>query len=205
MPARSVLDEEVRDKCVLVRVDFNVPLANGEITDDSRIRAALPTIQHLLHHGAAVVLATHLGRPKGQRKPEWSVKPVAERLSELLGRPIQTIDAVVGPEVEAAAKRLKPGEILLLENTRFEAGEEANDPDLSASLARLADLYVNDAFGAAHRAHASTVGVAEFRSGLCRPAPATRRERSHPFVAGTCKTVRCHPGRRKGFRQDRSH
>jgi phosphoglycerate kinase len=162
MPTRSVLDEDVRDKCVLVRVDFNVPLDQGVISDDSRIRAALPTIQHLLDHGAAVVLATHLGRPKGKRTPEWSVKPIAERLSELLARPVQTVDAVVGSEVEAAAAKLQPGEILLLENTRFEAGEEANDPDLAASLGRFADLFVNDAFGAAHRAHASTVGVADF-------------------------------------------
>lgn len=191
MPARSVLDEDVRDKCVLVRVDFNVPLENGVITDDSRIRAALPTIEHLLDHGAAVVLATHLGRPRGKRTPEWSVKPVARRLSELLARPVQTIDAVVGPEVEAAAARLKPGEILLLENTRFEAGEEANDPKFAASLARIADLYVNDAFGAAHRAHASTAGVAGFVPAcagllLQREETALSRllhEPARPFVA----------------------
>lgn len=191
MPARSVLDEDVRDKRVLVRVDFNVPLDKGVISDDSRIRAALPTIQHLLDRGAAVLLATHLGRPKGKHDPKWSVRPIAERLSELLGRPVQTVDAVVGPAVEAAAKTLQPGEVLLLENTRFEAGEEANDPDLAASLARLADLYVNDAFGAAHRAHASTVGVAEFVPGcagllLQREETALRRllhEPERPFVA----------------------
>jgi phosphoglycerate kinase len=160
MPTRSVLDENVRGKRVLVRVDFNVPLDNGEIADDSRIRAAIPTIQYLLDHGAAVVLATHLGRPKGKRVPQWSVKPVAERLSELIHRPVQTTAAVVGPEVEAAARNLQPGEILMLENTRFEPGEEANDPNFAAALARVADLYVNDAFGAAHRAHASTVGIA---------------------------------------------
>jgi phosphoglycerate kinase len=191
MPPKSVLDEDVREKRVLVRVDFNVPLDGGKIVDDSRIRAALPTIQHLLHHDAAVVLATHLGRPKGKRTPEWSVKPVADRLSELLGRPVQTVDAVVGSDVEAAAANLKPGEVLLLENTRFEAGEEANDPELASFLARLADLYVNDAFGAAHRAHASTVGVAEFVPAcagllLQREETALSRllhEPARPFVA----------------------
>src|SRR5262249_4383804 len=146
-------------KRVLVRVDFNVPLRNGEVTDDTRIRAALPTIQHLLDQGAAVILTTHLGRPKGKPAAELSVAPVARRLSELLGRPVSTVSVVVGPEAEAAATALEPGQVLLLENTRFETGEETNDPALAAGLGRLADLYVGDAFGAAHRAHASTVGV----------------------------------------------
>jgi phosphoglycerate kinase len=162
MPARSVLDADVHNKRVLVRVDFNCPLSDGAVADDARIRAALPTIQELLDRGAAVVLATHLGRPKGKRDPALSVKPVARRLSELLSCPVATTDAVAGPEAERAAAELDPGEVLLLENTRFEPGEESNDRGLAAALARLADLYVNDAFGAAHRAHASTVGVVHF-------------------------------------------
>ena len=165
MPKRSIADADVAGKRVLVRVDFNVPMRDGEITDDTRIEAALPTIANLLDRGAAVVLATHLGRPKGKSDPAFSVAPIAERLGGLLGRPVQTVSAVAGPEAEAAATRLAPGQILLLENSRFEPGEEANDPDLAASLARLAEIYVNDAFGAAHRAHASTVGVAELLPG----------------------------------------
>jgi phosphoglycerate kinase len=160
MPKRSIADADVRGKRALVRVDFNVPLRDGEVADDTRIRAALPTIASLLDRGAAVILATHLGRPKGRRNAALSVAPVARRLSDLLGRPVATVPAVVGPEAERAAAALRPGDVLLLENTRFEPGEEANDPALAAALAKLADLYVNDAFGAAHRAHASTVGVA---------------------------------------------
>jgi phosphoglycerate kinase len=157
---KNLSDAELRGKRALVRVDFNVPLRDGEVADDTRIRAALPTIASLLDRGAAVILATHLGRPKGRRNAALSVAPVARRLSDLLGRPVATVPAVVGPEAERAAAALRPGDVLLLENTRFEPGEEANDPALAAALAKLADLYVNDAFGAAHRAHASTVGVA---------------------------------------------
>jgi phosphoglycerate kinase len=160
MPKRSITETDVRGKRALVRVDFNVPLRDGEVADDTRIRASLPTIQLLLDRGAAVVLATHLGRPKGKADPAYSVAPVARRLSELLGRPVATVSMVAGPEAERAASALRPGDVLLLENTRFESGEEVNDPDLAAKLARLGDLFVNDAFGAAHRAHASTVGVA---------------------------------------------
>ena len=160
MPKRSITEADVRGKRALVRVDFNVPLRDGEVADDTRIRAALPTIQLLLERGAAVVLATHLGRPKGKANPAYSVAPVARRLSELLGRPVATVSAVVGPEAERVASALRPGDILLLENTRFELGEESNDPGLAAKLAQLGDLFVNDAFGAAHRAHTSTVGVA---------------------------------------------
>ncbi|HEU4691245.1 MAG TPA: phosphoglycerate kinase [Vicinamibacterales bacterium] len=161
MPKRSVTEAEVRGKRALVRVDFNVPLRDGDVADDSRIRAALPTIQYLLDRGAAVVLATHLGRPKGNVNSAYSVAPVARRLSELLGQPVATVAAVAGPEAEQAAAALRPGDVLLLENTRFDPGEETNDPELAAGLARLGDLFVNDAFGAAHRAHASTVGVAQ--------------------------------------------
>jgi phosphoglycerate kinase len=161
MPKRSVRTAGVSGKRVLVRVDFNVPLRDGQITDDTRIRAALPTLRDLLDRGAAIILATHLGRPKGKPSPEFSVAPVAQRLSELLDQPIKTVSMVVGPEPDRIANGLKPGEVLLLENTRFEPGEESNSAELAAGLARLADVYVNDAFGAAHRAHASTVGVAK--------------------------------------------
>ena len=161
MPKRSVTEAEVRGKRALVRVDFNVPLRNGEVADDTRMRAALPTIQYLLDRGAAVVIATHLGRPKGKVAPAYSVAPVARRLSELLGQHVATVSAVAGPEAERATTTLRPGDVLLLENTRFEPGEEDNDPQLAASLARLGDLFVSDAFGAAHRAHCSTVGVAD--------------------------------------------
>jgi phosphoglycerate kinase len=160
MPKRSIIEADVRGKRALVRVDFNVPLRDGEVADDTRIRAALPTIHHLLDRGAAVVLATHLGRPRGTSDPAYSVAPVARRLSELLGQPVGTVPVVAGPEAERAATALRPGDVLMIENTRFEPGEETNDPGLAAALARLGDFFVNDAFGAAHRAHASTVGVA---------------------------------------------
>ena len=148
-------------KRALVRVDFNVPLKNGAITDDTRIRAALPTIQFLLQNGAAVVLMSHLGRPKGV-DPSQSLKPVAARLGELLGQPVQFAGDCVGPEVEAQAKALKSGDVLLLENLRFHKEEEKNDPDFAKQLAALGDVYVNDAFGSAHRAHASVEAVAHF-------------------------------------------
>ncbi|MFN8664644.1 MAG: phosphoglycerate kinase [Thermomicrobiales bacterium] len=161
MTKRSVSDADVRGKRVLVRVDFNVPLRGDEVVDDTRIRAALPTIRLLLDRGAAVILASHLGRPKGKPDPKYTIAPAAARLGELLGTPVVTAGDVVGAEAQAAAKALRPGQVLVLENTRFEPGEEQNDPQLSQALASLADLYVNDAFGAAHRAHASTVGVTE--------------------------------------------
>ena len=152
----------MNQKVVFIRVDFNVPLASGgqEITSDKRIRASLPTIHYALEHGAGVILASHLGRPKGKPNPEMSLKPVAARLSELLGKPVKMAPDCIGPEVEAM--RPKPGEILLLENLRFHPEEEANDPGFSKQLASLCDVYVNDAFGSAHRAHASTVGMIQF-------------------------------------------
>lgn len=152
-------DASVDGGRVLARVDFNVPLAGGEVADDTRIRAALPTIELLRERGAAVVLVSHLGRPK-DREPELSMRPVAARLGELIQAEVATAPGVVGAEVEARAGELTGGDVLLLENSRFEPGETANDPELAAALARLADTYVNDAFGAAHRAHATTEGVA---------------------------------------------
>jgi phosphoglycerate kinase len=165
MNKKTVRDVDVQGKTVLMRVDFNVPLATDpvagdQITDDTRIRGALPTIQYLLEKGAALILMSHLGRPKGQIKPELSLKPVAARLGELLGQKVQLAPGTVGAEVEAAAAALKSGEVLILENTRFLAGEEKNDPAMAEQLSKLGDLYVNDAFGAAHRAHASTTGIA---------------------------------------------
>ena len=157
----SVRDADVAGKRVLVRVDFNVPLESGRVADDTRIRAALPTIELLRERGAALVLVSHLGRPKGEVKPELSMKPVGERLSELLGGAlVHQAPAVVGDDVRTMADGLHAGDVLLLENVRFEPGETENDPALAEALSRLADLYVDDAFGAAHRSHASTVGVA---------------------------------------------
>jgi len=160
---KTVRDIDVLGKRVLVRVDFNVPLdkKTGEISDDNRIRAALPTIKHLIAHKARVILCSHLGRPKGVT-PELSLKPVAQRLAKLLGLPVQTAEDCVGPKAEGAAAALKDGEVLLLENLRFHDEEEKNDPAFAKSLASLADVYVNDAFGTAHRAHASTVGVTRY-------------------------------------------
>ena len=160
MAKRSIRDMEVHGKRALVRVDFNVPLRNGAVAEDTRIRAALPTMQYLLDRGAAVIACSHLGRPEGRVRDDLRLAPVAHRLEELLGRPVQMAGECVGPEVEGAAKALPPGAVLLLENLRFHAEEEANDPTFARQLARLADFYVNDAFGAAHRAHASTEGVA---------------------------------------------
>jgi phosphoglycerate kinase len=148
---------------VLVRVDFNVPLEGGRITDDARIRAALPTIELLLERDARVVLCSHLGRPKG-RDPETSLKPVSDRLAELIDAPVAQAPEVTGPEAAKLAAELEPGSVLVLENTRWEPGETKNDPELAGGLAELADVYVNDAFGAAHRAHASTAGVAALLS-----------------------------------------
>lgn len=162
MTKRSVSDADVRGKRVLVRVDFNVPLQGGEVSDDTRIRAALPTIQLLLDRGAAVILASHLGRPKGKPDAKYSIAPAAARLADLLGIDVLTASDVAGPVAMAAAQALQPGQVLVVENTRFEPGEEKNDPALAKALAALADIFVNDAFGAAHRAHASTVGVADY-------------------------------------------
>lgn len=158
---RDLRDDEVRGKRALVRCDFNVPLEGARITDDSRIRASLPTIRNLVDRGARVVLLSHLGRPKGKPDAKYSLQPVAMKLEELLGRPVQFVESTDTDEAIKATHSLKDGEVLLLENTRFLGGEEENDPRLSRALAELGDFYVNDAFGAAHRAHSSTAGVAE--------------------------------------------
>ncbi len=162
MNKKTIRDVPVMGKRVLVRVDFNVPLEGGEVRDDTRIVAALPTIRYLMDEKARVILASHLGRPKGKPTPEFSLRPVAKRLGELLGAPVAFANDCVGPEAEAAVAALLPGQVLMLENLRFHAEEEANDPEFSRKLAALADLYVNDAFGTAHRAHASTAGVAAY-------------------------------------------
>jgi len=159
---KTIRDIDVSGKRVLVRVDYNVPIKDGKVGDDTRIRAAMPTLNYLLEHGAAVILCSHLGRPKGGPDPKYSLRPVAEHLSHLLGKPVAFAEDCVGPVAEAAAKALRPGEVLLLENTRFHPGEEKNDLEMARQLASLADVYVNDAFGSAHRAHASTEGVAHY-------------------------------------------
>ncbi|MDI6829878.1 MAG: phosphoglycerate kinase [Actinomycetota bacterium] len=192
MAVRSVRDLEVAGKRVLVRVDFNVPLdESGGVKDDTRIRAALPTLELLRERGAALVVMSHLGRPKGKVVEELRLDGVAARLGELLGVAVRKIDLVVGEEAERAAAALSPGEVLMLENLRFEEGEEKNDPAFAAALARLGDLYVDDAFGAAHRAHASVVGVAELlpsAAGLLMEKEVSvlqglLRDPARPFVA----------------------
>jgi len=158
----TISDIDVKGKKALVRVDFNVPLKEGAIRDDTRIRAALPTINYLVEHGAAVILMSHLGRPDGQVKEELRLAPVAARLGELLGKPVTALRDCVGEEVEKAAAGMKAGDVVLLENLRFHKEEEGNDAEFAVKLAKLGDIYVNDAFGTAHRAHASTAGVAAF-------------------------------------------
>jgi phosphoglycerate kinase len=162
MNKKTVRDIDLKGKRVLMRVDFNVPMEKGVVTDDQRIRASLPTIQYVLDQGASLILMSHLGRPKGGPDPAFSLRPAAEALSKLLGRPVKMAPDCVGPEVEAMAKALKPGEVLMLENVRFHKEEEKNDPAFAKKLAALGDVYVNDAFGSAHRAHASTEGVAHY-------------------------------------------
>jgi phosphoglycerate kinase len=161
MNKKTVRDIELKGKKVFCRVDFNVPMSEGNVTDDTRIRAALPTIQYLTEQGAKVILASHLGRPKGEAVEELRLDPVAKRLSDLLGQVVTKTDEAYGEEVNTAVAELNDGDVLLLENVRFYPGEEKNDPELSKEFAALADVYVNDAFGAAHRAHASTAGIAE--------------------------------------------
>ncbi|RIK53172.1 MAG: phosphoglycerate kinase [Chloroflexi bacterium] len=163
MQKQTIRDVDWQGKKALVRVDFNVPQdESGQITDDARIRAALPTINYLLEHGAAVILMSHLGRPKGGPDPKYSMKVTADHLATLIDAPVKSVGVVTGPQAEAAAQALQPGEVLVLENTRFDARETQNDRGMAQELAKLGDVYVDDAFGSAHRAHASTAGVAEF-------------------------------------------
>ena len=164
---KSVEDIDVRGKRVLCRCDFNVPTKDGVITSDKRIVAALPTIEYLVKNGARVILCSHMGKPKGEWKPELSLKVVAKRLSELLGQEVKMAEDVVGESAQALASSLKDGEVMLLENTRFEKGETKNDPELSKKMASLAEIFVNDAFGSAHRAHSSTAGVADYLPAVC--------------------------------------
>ena len=164
---KSVEDIDVRGKRVLLRCDFNVPMKEGRITSDKRIVAALPTINYLRDHGARVILCSHLGKPKNGPAPEFSLRPVAERLSELLGAEVKMSKDVAGEDSRRLAAELKDGDVMLLENTRFEKGETKNDPELSKALASLADIFVNDAFGSAHRAHSSTAGVADYLPAVC--------------------------------------
>lgn len=162
MNKKSIKDVDVRGKRVFCRVDFNVPMEQGKITDDTRIRAALPTVQYLMEQGAKLILASHLGRPKGKVVEAMRLTAVAERLSQLLGKEVAKTNEVIGSEVTQKVEELQDGDVLLLENVRFDAREEKNDAELARQFANLADLYVNDAFGAAHRAHASTAGIAEY-------------------------------------------
>src|SRR5277367_3439110 len=168
MAKKTVADVDVRGKKVLMRVDFNVPLDGSKITDDRRIVQALPTIKDILSRGGRLILMSHLGRPKGGPEPKYSLKPAAERLSQLLGKAVKCTDDCIGPSVEQLAVSLKDGEVLLLENLRFHKEEEKNDPNFAKQLAKLGDVYVNDAFGTAHREHASTFGAAQALAGKPR-------------------------------------
>ena len=164
---KSIEDVNVSGKRVLCRCDFNVPTKDGKITSDKRIVAAMPTIKYLVDHKAKVILCSHMGKPKGEYKPELSLKVVADRISELLGQPVIMAKDVAGEDAKAKAAALQDGQVMLLENTRFEKGETKNDPELSKALASMADLFVNDAFGTAHRAHSSTAGVADYLPAVC--------------------------------------
>lgn len=161
MQKMTMKDVELKGQRVFCRVDFNVPMKEGKVTDDTRIRAAVPTIEYLQEQGAKVILASHLGRPKGQVNEEMRLAAAGERLAELLGKPVKALDESIGESVEKAVAEMAEGDIVLLENVRFHAGEEKNDPELAKAFAALADVFVNDAFGAAHRAHASTAGIAQ--------------------------------------------
>ena len=199
MKTKTIEDIDLKDKKVLVRVDFNVPLSSKDpnddivVTDDNRIQAALPTLTYLLDHGAALILASHLGRPTSAADTQFSMEPVAAKLSDLLGRPVQKMDEVVGEQVTAVVATMQPGDIILLENTRFEPGEKKNDPDLSQKLADLADVYVGDAFGSAHRAHASTEGAARAIRAKGGPAVAGFLMGKELEALGTAVTDPAHP------------
>ena len=162
MVLNTIKEADLKGKRVVIRVDFNVPVKEGVVKDATRIKAALPTIKYILDEGASVVVMSHFGRPKGQKNPDFSMAPIAKEFEKLLGRPVKLAPDVIGPEVEAEVKALKPGEVLLLENVRFYKEEEANDEGYAKALASYGDIYCNDAFGTAHRAHASTEGISHF-------------------------------------------
>lgn len=191
MNKKTIKDVEWQGKRALVRVDFNVPLSGSHVADDTRIQAALPTINYLLEHGAAVILMSHLGRPKGGPDPKYSMKVTADHLATLIDAPVQFVAATVGPEAEAAVAQLQPGQVLVLENTRFDKREEKNDASMAQELAKLGDVFVNDAFGSAHRAHASTAGVADYLPAVAgflmekelEYLGSTLENPQHPFVA----------------------
>lgn len=188
---KTIADIDVKNKKILIRVDFNVPIMDGKVGDDTRIRAALPTLQYLLDRNASLVLCSHLGRPKGVVDPNFSLRPIANYLEDLLDRPITFVEDCIGPYAESATRNMKPGDVVVLENTRFHSGEKKNDPEMARQLASLAELYVNDAFGSAHRAHASTEGVAHFLPGVAgllmekeiKYLGETISDPRHPFVA----------------------
>lgn len=193
---KTIEDINVKGKRVLVRCDFNVPLDNGVITDDKRIRESLPTIKYLIKNDAKVILCSHLGRPKGEFNMKYSLAPVAKRLSELLNMDVKMASDVIGDSAKSLAASLKEGEVMLLENVRFHAEEEKNDPDFSKSLASLADIYVNDAFGTAHRAHASTAGRCKVPAGCLRISYTERNQRygrrsGKPEASVCSNTRRC--------------
>lgn len=199
MNKKTIEDVDVSGKKVFVRVDFNVPLSSKDVnepitvTDDTRLLASMPTLKYLLDQGAALILASHLGRPKSAEDKHLAMDPVAKRLQDLLGAPVKKVDAVVGPEVESEVATLGPGEVLLLENTRFEPGEKKNDPELSQKLAQLADVYVEDAFGSVHRAHASTEGMARAMLAQGKPAVAGYLLQKELEALGTAASDPPHP------------
>ncbi len=199
MNKKTIEDIDLQGKRALVRVDFNVPLSSKDpaddifVTDDTRIRAALPTLNYLLDHGTALILCSHLGRPKSAADKQFAMDPVARKLSELLERPVRKVDALVGEDVTKAVAEMEPGAVLLLENTRFHPGETKNDPTLSAELADLADVYVNDAFGSAHRAHATTTGVADAMRAKGGPSVAGYLMQQEIAALGTAVTSPPHP------------
>ena len=202
MNKKTVKDIDLKGKRVLMRVDFNVPMAEGKVTDDKRIKAALPTIKYVLEQGASLLLMSHLGRPKGGPDPEFSLKAASEALAALLGKPVKMAPDCVGAEVEKMAKELKPGEVLMLENTRFHKGEEKNDLELAKQMAALGEVYVNDAFGSAHRAHSSTEGIARF---LPAVSGFLMEQELEYLGRASCQprtSLHCHSRRRKDQRQD---
>ena len=202
MNKKTVKDIDLKGKRVLMRVDFNVPMADGKVTDDKRIKAALPTIKYVLEQGASLLLMSHLGRPKGGPDPEFSLKAASEALAHFWENPFKMAPDCVGPEVEAMAKALKPGEVLMLENTRFHKGEEKNDLELAKQMAALGDVYVNDAFGSAHRAHSSTEGHCALPTCCLRLPDGTGTGISRTRGCQSRASLHCHSGRREDQRQD---